>query len=79
MYVTPRVRKQQIGRRLVQEALQILKEHPLIEQVHLSVVQTNEAAKALYQSLGFESYAIEPRALKIGDMYHDEELMWYRF
>lgn len=79
MYVTPRVRKQQIGRRLVQEALQILKEHPLIEQVHLSVVQTNEAAKALYQSLGFESYAIEPRALKIGDTYHDEELMWYRF
>ena len=79
MYVTPRVRKQQIGRRLVQEALQILEEHPLIEQVHLSVVRTNEAAKALYRSLGFETYAIEPRALKIGDTYYDEELMWYQF
>ncbi|WP_410501832.1 N-acetyltransferase [Exiguobacterium acetylicum] len=79
MYVTPRIRKQQVGRRLVQEALRILEKQPLIEQVHLSVVRTNEAAKALYQSLGFQSYAIEPRALKIGDTYHDEELMWYRF
>jgi len=79
MYVTPRVRKQQVGRRLVEEALRILSEHPLIEQVHLSVVRTNEAAKALYRSLGFESYAIEPRALKIDGIYHDEELMWYRF
>jgi len=79
MYVTPRARKQQVGRQLVEKALQILEEHPLIEQVHLSVVRTNEAAKALYRSLGFESYAIEPRALKINDTYHDEELMWYRF
>ena len=79
MYVTPRIRKQQVGRRLVQEALRTLEKRPVIEQVHLSVVRTNEAAKALYRSLGFESYAIEPRALKIGNTYHDEELMWYRF
>lgn len=79
MYVTPRARKQQVGRQLVEEALRTLKQHPVIEQVHLSVVRTNEAAKALYRSLGFESYAIEPRALKIDDTYHDEELMWYRF
>ncbi len=79
MYVTPRTRKQQVGRQLVQEALRTLKQRPVIEQVHLSVVRTNEAAKALYRSLGFESYAIEPRALKIDDTYHDEELMWYRF
>lgn len=80
MYVTPRARKQQVGRQLVEEALRrTLKQHPVIEQVHLSVVRTNEAAKALYRSLGFESYAIEPQALKIDDMYHDEEQMWYRF
>lgn len=79
MYVAPSARKQQVGRQLVQEALRTLKQHPVIEQVHLSVVRTNEAAKALYRSLGFESYAIEPRALKIDDTYHDEELMWYRF
>ncbi len=79
MYVTPSIRKQQVGRQLVQEALRALEERPWIEQVHLSVVRTNEAAKALYRSLGFESYAIEPRALKIDGTYHDEELMWYRF
>ena len=79
MYVTPRARKQHVGRQLVQKALHVLQMRPHIEQVHLSVVRTNEAAKALYRSLGFESYAIEPRALKIDDTYHDEELMWYRF
>lgn len=79
MYVTPRIRTQQVGRQLVQEALRTLEKRSMIEQVHLSVVRTNEAAKALYRSLGFESYAIEPRALKIDDTYHDEELMWYRF
>jgi ribosomal protein S18 acetylase RimI-like enzyme len=79
MYVTPSIRKQQVGQQLVQEALRALEERPWIEQVHLSVVRTNEAAKALYRSLGFESYAIEPRALKIDGTYHDEELMWYRF
>lgn len=79
MYVTPSIRKQQVGRQLVQEALRALEERSWIEQVHLSVVRTNEAAKALYRSLGFESYAIEPRALKVDGTYHDEELMWYRF
>ncbi len=32
-------------------------------------------AKGLYESLGFEVYGRERRALKIGDEYVDEELM----
>ncbi len=48
---------------------------PGLEQVHLAVVATNAAAVTLYRSLGFTVYGRDPRALKLGDRYVDEELM----
>jgi ribosomal protein S18 acetylase RimI-like enzyme len=44
-----------------------------IEQVLLSVAATQTAATGLYRSLGFQLYGLEPRALKIGDRFIDEE------
>jgi RimJ/RimL family protein N-acetyltransferase len=41
----------------------------------LSVVTTNEKAIALYKSLGFITYGMEPKALKLQGQYWDEELM----
>ncbi len=46
-----------------------------VEQVQLSVAATNERAIRFYRRLGFEAYATEPRALKIGRTYIDELLM----
>ncbi len=46
-----------------------------VEQVQLSVVTDNARALSFYKSLGFESYGVEPRALKIGGDYFDEELL----
>ena len=46
-----------------------------VEQVLLSVAATQESAIRLYRSLGFESFGREPRALRIGDRYIDEEYM----
>jgi hypothetical protein len=46
------------------------------EQIGLSDTTTQTAAIELYRSLGFESWGCEPKALKIGDRYMDEE---YRF
>jgi ribosomal protein S18 acetylase RimI-like enzyme len=46
-----------------------------VEQLTLSVVQDNEAARNLYRALGFETYGIEPRALKSAAGYADELLM----
>jgi ribosomal protein S18 acetylase RimI-like enzyme len=46
-----------------------------VEQVLLAVTTTQEAAAKLYRSLGFESYGCEPRALKIGERYLDEEYL----
>jgi RimJ/RimL family protein N-acetyltransferase len=48
---------------------------PGMEQVALAVSSQNAGARGLYESLGFEMYGCEKRALKIGDRYVDEELM----
>ena len=75
MYVTPGLRGQRIGRKLVKEAIETAKQIVGIEQILLSVVTSNDAAKHLYLSLGFEIYGKEKHALKIGDSYLDEEHM----
>jgi RimJ/RimL family protein N-acetyltransferase len=46
-----------------------------VEQINLTVVQDNVAARALYEQCGFVPYGVEPRALKVGDRYYDEILM----
>jgi RimJ/RimL family protein N-acetyltransferase len=40
---------------------------PGLEQVNLSVVIVNAAARGLYASLGFVPYGLERRALKLPD------------
>ena len=75
MYVAPEVRGQGVGKALMVEALNYVKQLDGVEQIHLQVVSKNEGAKKLYKSLGFETYGVEPRGLKDGDEYFDEELM----
>ena len=75
MYVAPEARGRALGRALMVEALARAAVLPGIEQVHLGVVTTNTAARALYLSLGFTIYGTERHALKLGDRYVDEELM----
>ena len=43
-----------------------------------SLAATQQAAMRFYRSLGFESFGREPRALKIGERYVDEEYMILR-
>jgi RimJ/RimL family protein N-acetyltransferase len=49
-----------------------------VEQVHAAVVTSAEPARALYRRLGFEPYGLEPRALKVGGQYFDQELLALR-
>ena len=44
-----------------------------VEQLLLSIITNNERARRFYGKMGFEPYGLEPRALKIGDQYYDEE------
>jgi len=78
MYVAPEQRGRGVGKALVAEAIAQARTIPGLEQLLLAVVTTNTAARRLYLSLGFEVYGLEPRALKQGDQYWDEELMILR-
>lgn len=76
VYVEPAHRGVGIARLLLRNVLAHAREH--VSQVHLSVVDGNQAAYALYTSEGFKSYGLEPRSLRIGDRYYDEHLMVWR-
>jgi RimJ/RimL family protein N-acetyltransferase len=46
-----------------------------LEKLYLAVTTFNTSARALYISLGFETFGVEPHAMKLPDRYIDEELM----
>jgi ribosomal protein S18 acetylase RimI-like enzyme len=75
VYVSEESRGKGIGRALLWELIGLVRLLPGMEQVALAVSSENAGAKRLYESLGFEMYGCEKRALKIGDGYVDEELM----
>jgi len=75
MYVRPEYRSRGIARALLTEAIDRARRLPDLTQLLLGVVVTQTTAKRLYESLGFTAYGCEPRAVKIGDEYFDEEFM----
>jgi len=75
VYVHESSRGQGIGRALLAALLEKIRRCRGLEQVSLTVVSGQDAARALYRSLGFEPYGLEPRGLKVGDRYFDNEHM----
>jgi ribosomal protein S18 acetylase RimI-like enzyme len=75
VYVDADVRKQGVGRRLMMELIARARQLPGLEILNLTVTSNNVAAKRLYESLGFICYGTEPKAMKLGDEYLDEDLM----
>jgi len=75
VYVRASCRAQGIGRALLVALLERIKTCPGVEQVSLTVVSGQEAARSLYCSLGFEPFGLEPRGLKVGERYFDNEHM----
>jgi len=78
VYVRSSARGKGIARALMVRALEQCRSLADLEDVILTVVIGNQAARRLYLSLGFETYGLDKRALKIGDRYLDEELMSLR-
>ncbi len=78
VYVTPAARGKKVGRILMERLLERARAVKGVEQVLISVTSTQTAAMKLYRSLGFQAFGREPRALKIGDRFIDEEHMLMR-
>jgi len=73
MYVSRSARKLGLGRRLMEAV--IAHATGRVEQLQLGVGADNEAARRLYQRMGFAEYGREMKALKQGGRYIDEILM----
>ena len=78
MYVPTEDQGKGVGRSLMRELLARTTRIPGLEQVHPCVVTRNERARALYASLGFETYGVEPNALVVDGERLDEALMVLR-
>jgi ribosomal protein S18 acetylase RimI-like enzyme len=78
VYVSASQRGKGVGRALLERLLETAKQDATLEQILISVATTQTAARELYRSLGFESYGIQPAALKIGSTYVDEDHMILR-
>jgi RimJ/RimL family protein N-acetyltransferase len=75
VYVNQRHRGKGISRSLMTEVLRRAESMPGLEQIILTVGDGQTAAKRLYASLGFTVFGHERDALKISDLYVDEDYM----
>jgi len=74
MYVKPEYARRGVGGKLLRHAIASARDAG-IEQLTLTVTQTNHAARQLYAAAGFVTFGIEPRAIKVGDVYYAKEHM----
>lgn len=66
MYVVPAHRGNNIGRQLLRSALLHARNLSGVAAVNLSVAETAEAARRLYEEEGFAVWGVEPDALRCG-------------
>src|SRR6185437_5558228 len=78
VYVAPAYRGQGVARRMLTRLIELASAEASLEQFHLAASSSHPPAKRLYASLGFETYGVEPRAMKIGAEYDDEDHMVLR-
>ena len=74
VYVRPESRGKGVARALMQEVIRRARQMEGLEQITL-VASAHLPARKLYEALGFESYGVERRSLKIGTEYVDDVLM----
>jgi ribosomal protein S18 acetylase RimI-like enzyme len=75
MYVVPEFGRRGLGRALLQAAIQHARSELALEQLVLTVTRSNTGAAELYRDAGFNTFGMEPRAIKVDDAYHDKEHM----
>lgn len=73
VYVAPAGRGSGIAASLVGAVIAHAREHVLV--LHADVGVDNQPARRLYERLGFRSYGIQPKALRIDGVFHDEAML----
>ena len=79
MYVDKNYRRQGLGHRLLDTAIQFAQHNMRVASVALSVEFKNESAKKLYLSKGFKCWGVEPKAINHNGLYLDEDHMVFFF
>jgi ribosomal protein S18 acetylase RimI-like enzyme len=75
MYVQPSYRNQGVGKMLMDNLFAYIRNNLNSVVINISVEASNLAAKKLYESYGFKTWGIEPKAMKINDEFYDEAHM----
>lgn len=78
MYVVPEHRGGGTGRRLLEALIAEVRQLGGMEQINLTVTQSNPGARNLYLAAGFVSFGIESHAIKIDGVYYAKEYMYLR-
>lgn len=78
MYVREEMRGSGVSKNLLLALIARASEIDGVEQINLTVVSSNEPAKRLYSTVGFQTYGMERRALKYNGQYFDEDWMVLR-
>ena len=73
VYVDPRWRGHQLGKRLTQAVIDHARLH--VDTLHATVMASNISARTLYLSLGFTVFGIEEDALRIDGRSYVDELL----
>ncbi|KHF38804.1 GNAT family N-acetyltransferase [Halalkalibacter okhensis] len=74
VFITKEARGKGFGKKLFTHVMEKAQAEG-IEQLQLVVAAHNDKAKQLYESLGFQLFGLEKRALKVNGEYIDEEYM----
>jgi RimJ/RimL family protein N-acetyltransferase len=77
VFISPERRREGLARTLFSRVLSFARDAGVL-QIHLCVNTENVRARSLYRSLGFESFGVEPRAMRVGGRFFDEEHMVLR-
>jgi ribosomal protein S18 acetylase RimI-like enzyme len=75
MYVAPEAAGRGVGRALLTELLARAERADGLRQIQLVVSSKNDAARHLYESVGFRCYGSEIEGLCVNGAFHDTDLM----
>ncbi|MBF9194773.1 GNAT family N-acetyltransferase [Microvirga terrestris] len=74
VYMKAEWRGHQVGKRLVQCVIDHACRHVIMLEAVVGL--TNDSARSTYHGLGFRPYGVQRKALRVGDTFYDEELLY---